>query len=80
MDVYDIICGVKDFRAHIFCPQTTQELPKKHLEARPHKQLPTYALSQVDYRHTLHYKDYKEVRLCQRTMQGTFCKICEGNY
>lgn len=39
-----------------------------------------YALSQVDYRHTLHYKDYKEVRLCQRTMQGTFCKICEGNY
>ena len=30
-DVFDI----GDFRAHIFCPQTTQELPKKHHEAGP---------------------------------------------
>ena len=30
-DVFDI----DDFRAHIFCPQTTQELPKKHHEAGP---------------------------------------------
>ena len=29
------------FRGDIFCPQTTQELPKKHHEAGPHEQLPT---------------------------------------
>ena len=31
-DVFDI----GDFRAHISCPQTTQELPKKHHEAGAH--------------------------------------------
>ena len=25
----DITCGIGDIRAHILCPQTTQELPKK---------------------------------------------------
>ena len=36
-----------------FCPQSTQELPKKHHEARSSEQVPTYALSQIDYGHTL---------------------------
>ena len=36
-DVFDI----GDFRAHIFCPQTIQELPKKHHEAGP-AGTPTY--------------------------------------
>ena len=36
-DVFDI----GDFRAHIFCPQTIQELPKKHHEAGP-TGTPTY--------------------------------------
>ena len=32
-DVFDITCDIGDFRVHIFCPQTTQELPNKHHEA-----------------------------------------------
>ncbi|CAH3196077.1 unnamed protein product, partial [Porites evermanni] len=39
-------------RAHIFCPQTTQELPKKHHDTRMPEQLTTNALSQINYRHT----------------------------
>ena len=42
-------------RAHIFCPQTTQELPKKHHDARMPEQLTTNVLSQINYRHTRHY-------------------------
>ena len=45
--------------AHIFCPQTTQELPKKHSEAGPPEQ--SDALSQIDYGHTRHCEDC----LCQ---------------
>ena len=32
-DVFDNTCDISDFRAHIYCPQTTQELPEKHYEA-----------------------------------------------
>ena len=32
-DLFDNTCDISDFRAHIFCPHTTQELPKKHYEA-----------------------------------------------
>ena len=32
-DLFDNTCDISDFRAHIFCPQTTQELPKKQYEA-----------------------------------------------
>ena len=32
MDVFDISCDMGDIRAHIFCPQMTQELPKKHYD------------------------------------------------
>ena len=41
----DITCDTGDFRVHIFCPQTTQELPtcKKHHEAGPPKQALTTA-------------------------------------
>ena len=63
-------------RAHIFCSQTTQELPKKHHDARMPEQLTTNALSQINYRHTRHYEDCKEVCLCQQTMQTAFWKIC----
>ena len=30
---------VFDFRSHIFCPQTTQQLPKKHKETGPPQKL-----------------------------------------
>ena len=30
------VFNIGDFRAHIFCPQTTQELPKKHHEVGAH--------------------------------------------
>ena len=50
--VFDNTCTIGDFTAHIFCSQTTQELPKKHNEAGPPKQLPTDALSQINYEHT----------------------------
>ena len=35
-------------KAHIFYPQTTQELPKKHNDTRMPEQLITNALSQID--------------------------------
>ena len=54
-DVFDNTGDISDFRAHIFCSQTTQELPKKHNEAGPPEQLPTDALSQIYYGHTRHY-------------------------
>ena len=50
--VSDITSGISDIRAHIVCPQKTQELPKKHHEAGQPQQLPTVALSQIDCRHT----------------------------
>ena len=53
-DVFDNTCDISDFRAHNFCPQMTQELPKKHKEAGLSEQLPTDALSQIDYGHTRH--------------------------
>ena len=48
----DITDGISDIRAHIVCPQMTQELPKKHHEAGQPEQLPTVVLSQIDCRHT----------------------------
>ena len=77
-DVFYVTSSIHDFRAHIFCPQTTQELPKKHHEAGPPGQLPTDVLSQIDYGHTRHGKDCKEVCLCQRTTQRAFWKIWVG--
>ena len=74
-DVFDNTCDIGDFRAHIFYQQTTQELPKKHHEAGSPEQLPTDALSQIDYGHTRHCKDCKEVCLSQRTTQKAFWKI-----
>ena len=56
-DVFDVTSSIRDFRAHIFSPQTTQELPKKHHEAGPPERLPTDALSQIDYGHTRYCKD-----------------------
>ena len=67
-NVFDNICDISVFRAHIFCPQMTQELPKKHNEAVPSEQLPTDALSQINYGHTRHCEDC----LCQQTMQRAF--------
>ena len=40
-DVFDNTYDISDFRVHIFCPQTTQELFKKHKKARRPEQLPT---------------------------------------
>ena len=46
-EVFDNTGDMGDFRAHIFCPQTTQELPKKqHHEAGP-EQLTTDPLDTV---------------------------------
>ena len=43
-----------DFRAHIFCTETTQELPNRHNEVVTPKQLSTDALSQIEDEHTRH--------------------------
>ena len=40
----------------IFCPQKTEEPPKKHNEAGPPEQLLPDALSQIVYKHTIHLK------------------------
>ena len=59
-DVLDNTCDIGNFRAHIFCSQATQELPKKHYDAEPPERLPTDALSQIDYGRTRHWEDRKE--------------------
>ena len=53
-DVFDNTSDISDFREQIVCPQTTQELPKKHHEAGLPEQLPTDALPQIDNWHTIH--------------------------
>ena len=58
----------------IFCPEKTEELPKKHNEAGPPEQLLPDALSQIDYKHTIHCEDC----LCQQTMQRAFWKNWVG--
>ena len=73
-DVFDNTSDLGDFRAHIFCHQTTQERRKTHNEAGPPEQLSTDALSQIDYRHTKHCEDW----FCQRTTQRAFLKIWVG--
>ena len=61
--VLDNTCDISDFRAHSFCPQTTQAgLPE---------QLSSEALSQIDYRHTRHCGDC----WCQQTTLRAFWKI-----
>ena len=70
---------ISEFPMHIFCPQNTQELPKKHHEAGPPEQLHADALSQIDLRtDARHCEDCKEVRLCRRTTQRAFWKIWVG--
>ena len=49
--IADVFDNNFDISAHIFCPQTTQELPKKHNEEGTPEQQPTDALSQIDYGH-----------------------------
>ena len=78
MDVFDNTCDIGDFWEHIFCPQTTQELPKKYHESGLPEWLPTDALSQIDYWHTVHCEGCKEVCLSQWTTQRAFWKICVG--
>ena len=52
-DVFDNTCGHRRLQnAHFLPSDGTQELPKKHHEARPPEQLPTDALSQIDCVHT----------------------------
>ena len=58
----------------IFCPQKTEKLPKKHNEAGRPEQLLLDALSQIDYKHTIHCEDC----LCQQTMQRAFWKNWVG--
>ena len=41
-DVFDNTCDISDFRGQIFCPQTTQQQPKKHNEAGPPEHLHAY--------------------------------------
>ena len=64
--VLDNTCDISDFRAHSFCPQTTQ--------ARPPEQLSTEALSQIDYGHPRHCGDGG----CQQSTLRAFWKVWVG--
>ena len=74
-DVFDVTSSIRDFRAQIFCPQTTQGPPKKHHEAGTPEQLPTDALSLVDYGHTRHCKDCKRFTCANEQRKGHFGKF-----
>ena len=56
-DLFDNTWDIGNFGVHLFCPQMTQELPKKRHEVGPPEQLPTDGLSQIDYRHTRHCEE-----------------------
>ena len=71
-DVFDISCDTGDFRAHIFCPQMTQQLARKHYDTGLNNCLQMHNLSQINYRHC---EDWKEVGLCQLKMPRVFWKI-----
>ena len=57
----------------IFCPQKTEELPKKHNEAGPPEQLLPDALSQIDYKHTILYT--VKIACANKQCKGHFGKI-----
>ena len=76
-DVFDITCDMADFKAHIhiFCPQTTCELSKKHHESGTPKNCLLMHCDKSKYGHTRHCEDCKEVCLCQRTTRRAFWRI-----
>ena len=53
----------------------SQELPKKHHEAGLPEQMLTDALSRINYGHTRHCEDCKNVCLCNKKCKGHFEKI-----
>lgn len=62
--MYFSLADIGDFRAHIFYPQTTQELPRSTMKQdslNKLEQLPTDALSQIEYGHTGHCEDGKTI-------------------
>ena len=79
-DVFDITSDMADFKAHIhiFCPQTTCELSKKHHESGPPKNCLLMHCDKSKYGHTRHCEDCKEVCLCQRTTRRAFWRIWVG--
>ena len=60
-DIFDNTFDISDFRAHIFCPQTTLGLPKKHSEAGPPEHTDTL--------------DTVKIACAKRTTQRAFLKI-----
>ena len=59
-----------------FCPPLTQELPKKHHEAGSSERVPTYALSQIDYGHTVDTFEIAKRFACARELRkGHFRKF-----
>ena len=74
--IFDITCGIGDFRAYIFCPPLTQELPKKHHEAGSSEQVRTYALSQIDYDYTVDtFEIAKRFAFANELRKGHFGKL-----
>ena len=69
-DEFDNTCDMGDFREDIFCPQTTQELPKKQAVVQAVLLHGTDALSQIDYGHNRHCEDCKEICLCNEQPKG----------
>ena len=62
----------------IFCPQKTEELPKKHNEAGPPEQLLPDALSQIHYKHTIHYTLWR-LLVPTNKAKGILEKLSRGN-
>ena len=49
--VFDSPSGIGEFRARLFNPQTTKDLPEDYHETRPLKQLSDNVLPQIHYGH-----------------------------
>ena len=60
----------------LICPPSTQELPKKYQEAGWSEQVPTYALSQIDYGQTVDTFEIAKRFACAKELRkGHFGKF-----
>ena len=75
-DVFDITCDMADFKGHIFCPQTTYELSKKHHDAGSPKNCLLLHCDRSKYGHTRHCEDCKsrkgKILRAVKNFNGTF--------
>ena len=70
-----ITCEISDLRAHISALRRLKNYLRSTMKQDRLNKLDTDALSQIDYGHSRHCEDWKEVCLCQLKTPKVFWKI-----